>query len=133
MSSYKYYDYLKKYNSHFVNRYENWSHLSWGRKSNYLQLLNLRAYTLMTQRSILLPGMKLKAPFFMLGCMVCLADIWGMWFFFTVYNKYSPQKWVFYQPYLKGDMTLMEYYIIIKYLGICTSTTLQRKKSHLLG
>src|SRR5690348_3025108 len=97
-----YNDYLNKYNAHFLNKYQSWSHYSWGRKSNFLQLLYYRAYTLNTGgRAPFLPHVKLKSPFIMLCALVCMADIYGVWIYQEIYNKYMPWKWVFYQPYFK--------------------------------
>ena len=105
-----YNDYLKKYDAHFLNRYQSWHHHAWGRKSNYMQLLYFRAYSLWTGgRSIFLPGYKLKSAFMMIGAGVCMADIWGVWFFQEMYNKYQPWKWIYYQPYYKDQCRLMEY------------------------
>lgn len=104
----KYYDYLKKYDSHFLNKYESWSHFSWGRRSNFLQLLYYRAYTLTTGRQILMPHLKLKSPFQWLCILVCLADVYGIWFFQEIYNKYTVHKQVYYQPYMKPDMVFQE-------------------------
>jgi hypothetical protein len=103
-----YYDYLKKYDARFLHKYESGTHLSWGRRSNFLQLLYFRAYSLMTGRNMWIPHMKIKSWFYNLGTLICLADIWGIWYFQEIYNKYSVQKWVYYQPYLKKETMLME-------------------------
>jgi hypothetical protein len=107
-NGYKYYDYLKKYDAHFLNKYESWTHQHWGRRSNYLQLLYFRAYSLFTSRAPVLPNIKVKKPFLYVACVVCLADIWGTWIFQEVYNKYMPWKWVYYQPYFKESCIQME-------------------------
>ena len=104
-----YYDYLKKYDAHFLNKYESWSHAQWGRKSNFLQLLYFRAYSLFVGgRSILVPHIKLKSAFMMVCAGICLADIYGVWIYQEMYNKYMPWKWVYYQPYFKDSCRLME-------------------------
>lgn len=104
----KYYDYLKNYDTRFLNKYESWTHSSWGRRSNFLQLLDYRGYSLMTGRNIFLPGFKLKGWFFTFGSIICMADIWGIWFFQEIYNKYTPQKWTWYQPYLHPETQFVE-------------------------
>lgn len=109
MSSYKYYNYLKKYTPAFLNRQESWTHFTWGRKSNYLDLLNYRSTTLMIGRNILNEQMKIKGWFFFFGAVICMADIWGIWYFQEIHQKYSTRKWVYYQPYLKPEMMFTEY------------------------
>jgi hypothetical protein len=106
--SYKYYDYLKKYNAPFLNKYENWTHTHWGRRSNYQQLLDYRAYSLMTGRPIFLYGWKFKSWYFMLCAVISFADIWGVWYFQEIYNKYYPWKYTYYTPEWKKEMTLLE-------------------------
>jgi hypothetical protein len=104
-----YYDYLKKYDAHFLNKYESWGHASWSRRSNYLQLLYFRAYSLWTGgRSIFLPHIKLKSAYMMLCAGVCITDIYGIWIYQEMYNKYMPWKWVYYQPYFKDSARMME-------------------------
>ena len=104
-----YYDYLKKYDTHFLNKYESWSHAQWGRKSNFLQLLYFRAYSLFVGgRSILVPHIKLKSAFMMVCAGICLADVYGVWIYQEMYNKFMPWKWVYYQPYFKDSCRLME-------------------------
>ena len=112
MSEYKYYDYLKKYNPRFLNNYESWSHINWSRRSGFIELLNYRSYTLSTGRNILFDGLKLKGWFFVYGSLMCIMDIWGVWYFQDIHQKYSTRKWVYYQPYMKPEMTFIEYIII---------------------
>jgi len=108
MSSYKYYDYIKNYRADFLNKYESWNHSSWGRKTNYTQLLNYRAYSLMTGRPILFYGIKIKGWFYMFGTLICLCDVYGIWWFQEMHNKYSSKKWIYYQPYLRKEMQFAE-------------------------
>jgi len=105
---YKYYDYLNKYDARFLNKYQSWGHHLWNRRSNYLQLLYFRAYSLYTGRNILLPHMKLKKPYMLISALICVADIYGSWIFQEMYNKYVPWKWTYYQPYFKESCLLME-------------------------
>ena len=109
MSSYKYYDYIKNYDVGFRNKHENWTHYAWGRKTNFSQLLHFRAYSLMTGRPILWKGLKIKGWFYMFGTLICVMDVWGIWYFQEMHNKYSSKKWVYYQPYLRPEMTFLEY------------------------
>ena len=104
----KYYDYLKKYDSHFLNKYESWTHYAWGRRSNFLQLLYYRAYTLVTGRQIFMPHLKLKSPYQWICLMICLADVYGIWYFQEISNKYTVHKQVYYQPYMKPQMVFQE-------------------------
>jgi hypothetical protein len=108
MSSKKYYDYLKNYDAKFLNKYESWSHHSWGRRSNFMQLLYFRCYSLFTGRNILLPHLKLKSPYIWICVGVSMADVWGIWFYQEIYNKYYPWKWTYYQPYMRGDILFDE-------------------------
>ena len=108
MSQFKYYDYLKKYTPMFLNQHESWTHYTWGRKSNYLTLLSYRAYTLMTGRDILLEGIKIKGWYYTFGALICIADIWGVWYFQDIHQKYSTRKWVYYQPQMAPEMTYIE-------------------------
>ena len=104
----KYYDYLKKYDAPFLNKYESWSHYQWGRRSNYMQLLYARAYYLYSGRGILMHGWKIKHPFVWCGTVVCIADVFGIWFYQEMYNKMTPWKYVYYQPEWKNESTLQE-------------------------
>ena len=72
-----YYDYLKKYDAHFLNKYESWAHAQLSRRSNFLQLLYFRAYSLFVGgRSIFVPHIKLKSLFMMVCIGICLADVY---------------------------------------------------------
>ncbi len=113
MSNYKYYDYLKRYDAAFLNKYESWAHHSWSRRSNFLQLLYFRAYALFTGRTILMPHLKAKSWFTYISCLICIFDIWGVWVFQEIYNKYSVQKWVYYQPYFRSETMFNEYKYVI--------------------
>ena len=107
--NYKYYDYLKKYDAAFLNKYESWFHYSWGRKTNFNQLLKYKAYLMWTGgRTIFIDGTKLKTSYAYLAGLICIADIWGVWFFQEMYNKYQPWKWIYYQPYYKEECKSME-------------------------
>ena len=108
MSNYKYYDYLKKYDARFLNKYENWLHYENGRKSNFLRLLGYRAYSLMTGRPIMMDGVKIKQWFYIFCSLICLADVWGIWYYQEIYNKYYPWKYTYYTPDWKNEMTLLE-------------------------
>jgi hypothetical protein len=114
MSEYKYYDYLKKYTPKFLNSHESWAHWNWGRKSGFTDLLSYRAYTLMSPRNILFEGVKIKGWFFVFGSLFCIMDIWGIWYFQEIHQKYSTRKWVYYQPYMKPEMTFIEYSNLFK-------------------
>lgn len=116
MSKYNYYDYLKKYDAGFLNKYESWGHANWSRRSNFLQLLYFRATTLMTGRIHIMHGIKLKGWYYTLSVLVCLADIYGIWFYQEIYNKYAYWKWVYYQPYFKNECEFFEY--ITKYITL---------------
>ncbi len=106
--SYKYYDYLKNYNASFLNKYENWLHHENGRRSNFKRLLDYRAYSLLTGRPMFMYGFKLKSWYYVLCSLMCLADIWGVWYFQEIYNKYYPWKYTFYTPEWKTEMTQLE-------------------------
>ena len=104
----KYYDYLKKYDAPFLNKYESWAHFNWGRRSNYLQLLYFRAYSLLTGRNIILPHLKLKSPWLWMAAVVAFADVWGVWIYQEMYQKYQPWKWTYYQPYFRPEAMALE-------------------------
>ncbi len=109
MSGKNYYDYLKKYDPNFLNKYQSWSHYAWGRKSNFMQLLYFRAYTFnVGGRAPFLPHLKLKLPYVLVCSLLCMWDVYGVWIYQEVYNKYMPYKWVFYMPYYKESCLLME-------------------------
>jgi len=109
MSGKNYYEYLKKYDTHFLNKYQSWSHYSWGRKSNFLQLLYFRAYTLNCGGRVpFLPHLKLKAPFVYICAGICMFDLYGVWISQEIYQKFMPWKWTFYQPYFKEACVMME-------------------------
>lgn len=108
-NNYKYYDYLKKYDAAFLNKYESWFHHSWGRRSNFTELLHYKSYGLYTGgRAIFVQGTRLKSIFVLIGAIICNADIWGVWFYTDIYNKFMPWKWINYQPYFKEELKFME-------------------------
>lgn len=108
MSSKKYYDYLKKYDTHFLNKYENWSHFNWGRKSNFLQLLYTKSYLTYNGRNIFMHGYKFKSWFVWVGSVVCVTDIYLIWIYQEMYNKLYPWKWTLYMPYYRSECMFNE-------------------------
>ena len=50
-STYSYYDYVKGYDSKFLNKYKSHTHWWAGRGSNYLELLRLKAVRLKSNRN----------------------------------------------------------------------------------
>jgi hypothetical protein len=112
-----YNEYLNKYDTSFVNKYQSWSHHAWGRKSNFLQLVYFRAYLFNTgSRAPFLPHLKFKNSFNIFCAIICMADIYGVWIYQEIYNKYMPWKWTMYQPYFKESCILMEYIIFVNNL-----------------
>lgn len=101
--NYSYYKYLRNYSPHFINKYENWSHFSWGRKTNFTQLQLFRSYILLTNKMTIIPGYRTKSKFYYAGAILCVADLWGIWFYQEIYNKYTFHKWTHYQPWMHKD------------------------------
>lgn len=91
-----YYDYIKKYNAQFLNNYTSWTHFSWGRGSNFMQLLNFRAFNLNTNRVSLVPGYKIKSTPSVLIGIYCLIAVYGIWISQDIYNRFSPRKATYY-------------------------------------
>jgi hypothetical protein len=106
--TYKYYDYLKKYDAHFLNRYENWAHHNWSRRSNFQRLLDYRAYSLATGRAFFMYGLKFKGWYYWACALLSFADIWGVWYFQDIYNRYYYWKYTYYTPDWKKELTLLE-------------------------
>lgn len=99
----EYYQFVKKYSPHFLNRYENWAHGALARGSLFNHLQNFRAYIHLTNHMTILPGYRTKASIFYLGAFLCVVDIWGIWYSQEIYYKYSIQKWNHYQPWYHKD------------------------------
>jgi hypothetical protein len=98
-----YYSYLKKYNPHFINRYENWAHGSFARGSGFKNLQFFRAYIMLTNHMTILPGYRFKSFFFYAGALMCVFDLWGIWISQEMYNKYTAHKWNHYQTWFHKD------------------------------
>ena len=101
--NYSYYKYLKNYNPHFINKYENWSHLAWGRRTNFDLLQQCRTYLALSTKMTIFPGLRTKSTFYYLGALICVVDMWGIWYSQEIYNKYSFHKWTHYQPWMHKD------------------------------
>ena len=95
-----YYSYLKKYSPRFIAKYETWTHHAWGRKSNFLQLVNSKGALVMTGRAFILPGIRYKNLVYYSLAAICCFDVWGIWFYQDIYNKYTYHKWNTYQPWM---------------------------------
>lgn len=103
-----YYDYLKRYNADYLNKHESWAHYSWGRGSNFMQLQKFRSFSLLTNRAYVMPGLRFKGFFYFAGALLCIADVYGIWYFQEIYNKYSSFKWTLYQPWYHKECMLDE-------------------------
>lgn len=106
MSSY--YNYLKKYSPEFLVKHESWAHHAWGRRSNFNQLVNFKGALVLTPRVFVLPGLRLKGLFYFLSGIVCVSELWGLWYFQEIYNKYTVHKWTMYQPYFHSKLAKPE-------------------------
>lgn len=101
---YSYYDYLKKYNAEFLSRYELRNHVAFGRKSNFLQLLNTKAALMLTNRALIIPKVRSKAFLYYFLAGYCIVGYYGIWYFQEIYNKYTHHKWTMYQPYMHSQL-----------------------------
>ena len=106
--NWNYYNYLKKYSPRFLVKQESWTHQMWSRGSSFLQLVNFKGTLTMTNRTFIFPGYRIKSLFFFVGGLVCCIDIWGLWYFQEIYNKYTTHKWTNYQPWMHSS--LLEYH-----------------------
>lgn len=96
--NYGYYSYLKKYSPFFIHKYECGVHASWGRGSQFLRMVEVKYALNLSQRVILFWPFTLKSPVVMFGAAFCCVNLWGIWYFQEIYNKYSIHKWTHYQP-----------------------------------
>jgi hypothetical protein len=101
-----YYDYLKKYSPEHINRYENWWHAFLGRRSAFSHLQHFRAYIILTNHMTFLPGFRFKSHVFFIGALLCVVNLWGIWYSQEIYNKYSIHKWNHYSPQYHKDLFL---------------------------
>ena len=98
MSSYNYFNYLKKYSPEYLLKYESWTHRMWGRGSAFKNLVNMRAALTLTPRVFVFPGLRTKSiVFYFMGAYACIL-IYGIWYFQEIYNKYTIHKWIHYNP-----------------------------------
>lgn len=102
--TYGYYNYLKKYSPEFLLKHESWKHEAWSRRSNFLQLLNTKGAHVLTSRVFFLPGIRFKTIWYVLGGLLCCVDVWGIWYFQEIYNKYTIHKWTNYQPWFHQQL-----------------------------
>ena len=102
--THNYYNYLTKYSPRFLVKHESWTHEAWSRRSNFLQLLNTKSAHILSSRTHFMTGYKFKTSWYIYGAIMCIADVYGIWYFQDMYNKYTAHKWTNYQPYMNQQL-----------------------------